>query len=101
MAKKVSIRTSSLTDGSLTCVYYLGSSNLIWVNLRIPVLAFLQNNPFVNKLYFFFRVQIDHRRLDTDGEAGNQEQKADQEGGILDRRYYRGLLSIPIPFNSL
>ena len=29
-----------------------------------------------------------------DGEAGNQ-QKAEQEGGILDRRYYRGLLAIP------
>ena len=30
-----------------------------------------------------------------DGEVGNQEQKADQKGGILDRRYYRGLLAIP------
>ena len=29
-----------------------------------------------------------------DGEAGNQ-QKAEQEGGVLDRRYYRGLLAIP------
>ena len=32
--------------------------------------------------------------LDMDGEAGNQ-QKAEQEGGVLDRRYYRGLLAIP------
>ena len=29
-----------------------------------------------------------------DGESGNQ-QKTDQEGGVLDRRYYRGLLAIP------
>ena len=30
-----------------------------------------------------------------DGEAGSQQEKEQPEGGIIDRRYYRGLLVIP------
>ena len=30
-----------------------------------------------------------------DEEIGNQEVKTTEEGGVLDRRYYRGLLAIP------